>query len=212
MVGMSAAAALPRPRPTWREPRFLLGLVLVIASVAGVAGLVVASDRTVEVFAARHALAAGDELSSADLVGVRVRLGAAQASYLRSAPEADTVVTRTIAAGELVPVGALGAASAQRQTSVMIALDGELPESVAVGTGVEIWAAAAAAQAGAGGPRFASPQTLVPDATVVRVVRDSGLGASGGVAVEVRVPKDATAGLLEAIANGSAITLVPAGD
>lgn len=196
----------------WREPRFLLGLLLVIASVAGVAGLLAASERTVQVFAARHALAAGDEVTAVDLVGVRVRLGAAQAAYLSSAPEADTVVTRTIAAGELVPVGALGAASAQRQTSVMIAVGGELPASVTAGAAVDVWAAAASGAVGAGAPKFAAPEVLVPRATVVRVVRDTGLGATGGIAVEVRVPKDATAGLLEAIANGSAITLLPAGE
>jgi hypothetical protein len=43
---------MPRPRPAWREPRFLLGIVLVVASVAGVAGLLAASDRTAVVFAA----------------------------------------------------------------------------------------------------------------------------------------------------------------
>jgi hypothetical protein len=206
---MSTPPTVPRPRPTWREPRFLLGIVLVIASVAGVAGLVVASDRSVEVFAARHALAAGDEVSASDLVGVRVRLGAASSAYLRAAPQSDTVVTRTIAAGELVPVGALGAASAQRRTSVVISVDGELPASIDIGSAVDVWSAAATGE-GTGAPKFAAPRVLVPDGTVVRVVRDSGLGATGGVAVEVRVPKDATAELLESLANGDAITVLPA--
>jgi hypothetical protein len=186
--------------------------MLVIASVAGVAGLVAASDRTVEVYAARHALAAGDAIAADDLVGVRVRLGSAAAAYLSSAPRPDTVVTRTVAAGELVPVGALGAASAQRETSVVISVDGELPAAVDVGSAVDVWSAAATGQStGAGGPRFAAPRVLVPGGTVVRVVRDSGLGASGGVAVEVRVPKDATAELLESLANGDDISILPAG-
>ncbi|GAA4165442.1 hypothetical protein GCM10022286_28590 [Gryllotalpicola daejeonensis] len=201
---------MPRPRPAWREPRFLLGIVLVVASVAGVAGLVAASDRSVEVFAARHALAAGDEVSAKDLVGVRVRLGKASSAYLSARPQADTVVTRTIAAGELVPVGALGAASAQRETSVVISVDGELPASIDVGSAVDVWSAEATGE-GAGAPKFGAPRVLVPDGTVVRVVRDSGLGASGGVAVEVRVPKDSTAQLLESLANGDDITVLPAG-
>jgi len=184
--------------------------VLVVASVAGVVGLVAASDRTVEVYAARHVLAAGDEVAAGDLVGVRVRLGRAAAAYLSSAPRAGTVVTRTVAAGELVPVGALGAASAQRQTSVVISISGELPAAVGVGGAVDVWAAAATGQ-GVGGPKFAAPRVLVPGGTVVRVVRDSGLGATGGAAVEVRVPKDATAELLEALANGDDISILPAG-
>jgi hypothetical protein len=46
---------------------------------------------------------------------------------------------------------------------------------------------------------------------VVRLVHDTGLGATGA-AVEVRVPKDATAALLEAIANGAAVSVLPAGE
>lgn len=208
---MNASPTPPRPRPSWREPRFLLGLVLVLASVAGVSGLLAASDRTVQVYAARHALAAGDAVAAGDLVGVRVRLGSATAAYLTSTPSPDAVVTRTIAAGELVPVGALGAASAQRETSVVIAVDGELPGSVAAGSSVDVWAAAASGN-GAGAPKFGAPRVLVPGAAVVRVVRDSGLGATGGVAVEVRVPTDATAELLESIANADDITVLPAGE
>jgi hypothetical protein len=208
---MSAATPVPRPRPAWREPRFLLGVVLVVASVAGVAGLVAASDRTALVYAARHALAAGDEVSASDLVGVRVRLGKTASAYLSSAPQPDTVVTRTVAAGELVPVGALGSASARHGTSVVVGVDGELPAAVTVGTPVDVWSAAATAQ-GSDGPRFKAPRVLVADATVVRVVRDSGLGSSGGVAVEVRVPKAATAQLLDSLANGDDISILPAGE
>lgn len=208
---MSPPSPAPRPRPAWREPRFLLGVVLVVASVAGVAGLVAASDRSVEVYAARHALAAGDEIAAGDLVGVRVRLGRSASAYLRAAPRPETVVTRTISAGELVPVGALGAASAQHETSVVISVAGELPASVDVGSTVDVWSAAQADGTGGGGPKFTAPRVLVPGGTVVRVVRDSGLGASRGVAVEVRVPKDATAGLLESLANGDDITVLPAG-
>lgn len=208
---MSAPPSPPRPRPGWREPRLLLGAVLVVASVGGVVGLLEASDRTVGVYAARHALAAGDEVAADDLVAVRVRLGRADDSYLSSEPRPGTVVTRTIAAGELVPVGALGAAAALRQTSVVIGAEGELPASVQLGSRVDVWAAEAEQGAGSASSRFGAPRVLVPGATVVRVVRDSGLGATGGVAVEVRVPKDATAGLLESLANGDDVTILPAG-
>lgn len=207
---MTAAPTPPRPRPTWREPRFLLGLVLVVASMSGVAALLVASDRTVEVYAARHALAAGDAVTADDLGVVRVRLGDATASYLHSAPRPGTVVTRSLSAGELVPLGALGSASARKLTSVMITTSGELPGAVAAGGAVDVWAAAANG-AGGGGPKFAAPRQLVAGATVVRVVRETGLGASGGTSVELRVPKDSAAPLLQAIADSDAMSLLPAG-
>lgn len=209
---MTTPRSAPRPRPTWREPRFLLGVALVLVSILAVAGLVAASDHTVPAFVARHTLAPGDELGAADLRPVRVRLDSAGAVYLVSAPRAGTAVTRTVGRGELVPLGALSVASARRQTSMVIAVAGQLPAAVDVGAMVDVWAAAASGQR-AGAPKFEVPRVLVAGAAVARVVRNnSGLGANGsGLAVEVRVPKEATARLLEAVANGADITLVPVG-
>lgn len=210
-MGAVTAPTTPlRPRPAWREPRFLLGLLLVVISVAGVLALVAAADRTEQAFAVRHAVAAGDQLGMHDVRAVRVRLGGADAAYLTSAPPPGTVVTHTIGRGELVPLAALAAASTLQATSVVIAVDRALPAAVEAGASVDVWAAAAN-DAGAGAARFEAPQVLVPGATVVRVDRDTTLGAGGNVAVEVRVPKSAAAGLLAAISNRAAITLLPAG-
>ncbi|MFC4245248.1 hypothetical protein ACFOYW_17905 [Gryllotalpicola reticulitermitis] len=205
---MITATPVPRPRPTWREPRFLLGLLLVVVSVVGVAGLVAVSDRSVRAFAARHVLVAGDELTTDDVVPVRVRLGQTGAAYLMSAPRSGAVVTRTVARGELIPLSAVGEASAQTETSVVVALGGALPGAVDAGATVDVWAAAPSAQNG-GSLRFDAPSVRVSAATVVRVLRDSGLGAGDAVSVELRVPNDSAAELIEAVTNDFAITLVP---
>lgn len=188
----------------------MLGLLLVVVSTAGVAGLVAAADRTERAFAVRHVVAAGDELTPRDLRVVQVRLGAARGAYLDSVPRPGTVVTRTLARGELVPVGALAAASSGERTSVMIEAERSLPGAVTVGADVDVWAADPSAERSAE-RRFDAPRVLVPEATVVRIDRGSALGASSGMSVEVRVPKSAAAALLAAIANGAAVTLLPAG-
>lgn len=180
-----------------------------IAAGLGIAGLIAAVDRTQQVFAARHVVAAGDELTAADLRPVAVRLGSLGAAYVTTAPRPGTIATRSLVRGELVPRSALGTAAGRKQTSVVIGIDREPPAAVAVGAAVDVWAAAART-VGADGAKFDAPRVLTSAATVVRVERDGGLGASGGVSVEVRVPTSAAAALLSALANGAAITLLPA--
>ena len=49
----------------------------------------------------------------------------------------------------------------------------------------------------------------MPSAIIVRVVDQKNLVASTGSEVELLVPKDATASVLDAIANGAALSVVP---
>ena len=65
----------------WVDPRFALGLVLVVASIVGVSVVVAGSDQSIAVYAARGPLAVGDRLDRADLVETRVRLGVAGDLY-----------------------------------------------------------------------------------------------------------------------------------
>ena len=100
----SGRPTTPTKTRFWFDPRFGLGLVLVVASIVGVSVVVAGSDRTVAVYAARVSLAVGDRLDAADLVETDVRLGAAGELYLTPAriPADGLVVTRTVTAGGLV--------------------------------------------------------------------------------------------------------------
>jgi hypothetical protein len=58
--------------------------------------------------------------------------------------------------------------------------------------------------------RFGPPAVLVGSATVVRVLESKGLiSDSRGHVVELLVPRDKIARVLEAVAGGDAISLVP---
>jgi hypothetical protein len=53
---------------------------------------------------------------------------------------------------------------------------------------------------------------LTPDAVVIRVIEPEGIvSAADGSSVEVQVPRSRIARLLQAIANGDALAVVPAG-
>jgi hypothetical protein len=195
------------PRTFWFDPRFVIGIVLVVASVAGVLLVVSTADKTTTVYAARATLSVGDHIERADLAEHSVRLGAATARYLTAdaVPAEGLIVTRTIAEGELVPMAAVGNSAGERLSSIVITVGSKLPVAVGAGAVVDVWASREG-DSGAFGP----PTVLIPSATVVRVEESEGLIAgAGAVSVELLVPRSRTARLLEALANADALSLVP---
>jgi hypothetical protein len=194
-------------RRFWFDPRFAIGLVLVVASVVGVWAIVAATDRSVTVYAARGALSVGDRIDAADLTVARVRLDSAGQMYVtpKRMPVDGLVVTRTVAAGELVPVSAVGTQAGASVTSVVVAVQSKLAGSLGPGSVVDVWGARETAQG-----QFGPPSVIVGSASVVRVIESTGLIADGkGQSVEILVPKGKVATVLESIANQDSIALVP---
>ncbi|WP_134772692.1 hypothetical protein [Ornithinimicrobium flavum] len=62
-------------RPGWRDLRLVVGLLLILLSVAGGARLVTGLDDTTPVYAAARDLLPGQPVSAQDVVAVDVRLG-----------------------------------------------------------------------------------------------------------------------------------------
>lgn len=196
----------PRPRAFWADARFFLGIVLIAASIAGVWLIVDAARTTAPVYVAARTLVPGEAVSASELRIVDVALGAAAPAYL--SPDAlgeGLVATRTIAEGELVPLGAVGAADAARTTNVVVRSTTDVPASVVAGTIVEVWSAPPAEQG-----RFGTPAILVADATVVSVTRDESMIGGGAASVELVIPRADVAATLTAIAAESALSVVPA--
>ena len=202
-----AQSSSQRSRGFLLDARFLIGVALVVASVVAVVGIVAAADRTVEVYAAPSALVPGDHVTRDSLESRFVRFDDAATVYLTPATVPDTglTVVRSVNAGELVPVSAVGQSASGRVASVVIPLATGLPASVGPNSLVDVWGAAEAEQG-----RYAPPSVLVSSATVVRVLESSGIIAgSSSAGVELLVTRDRVARVLEAVANGSALSLVP---
>jgi hypothetical protein len=211
-----------RRRP-WFDPRFAIGLILVVVSVLGVVGLVDAANASVSVLAARTTLTPGERVHASDLIPTSVRASRTSGLYLSSSevPQSGVVMTRAVAAGELVPHSAVGSAAGTRLTSVVVSVNTALPASVVPGSRVDLWAAeqggavspggdgdpSGAADGGAGS--FGPPTVLVSSAIVVRLVDEKQLVASPGSSVELLISKTDTAGVLDAIANGAVLSVVP---
>jgi hypothetical protein len=193
------------------DVRLVLGVALVAASVAAVTVLVGAADTRVAVYAAAESLAPGDRVDAADLVERSVALDGAEDLYLlvEQLPDGGFVVAQPVAAGQLVPLSAAGSPDGARATSVVLQLAGPVSTVVETGSLVDVWGVALLEQGETG-----TPLVLASQATVVRVLEDETLIAGSGSAsstVEVLVPRTRVARLLQAIANGDALAVVPSG-
>jgi hypothetical protein len=197
------------PRSFWFDPRFAIGIGLVVLSVLGVFAVVSAADRSVLVYAARSALAPGDRVHATDFDARAVRLGTLGSRYLSEGdvPKAGFVVTRPVSAGELVPTSAVGDVAGVRVASVVVSISGDLARSVGEGSVVDLWSARQTPD-----NAFGPPSVLVGSATVVRVIAPQGVITDRTAqSVELLVPRAKTAAVLEAIANADALSIVPAG-
>lgn len=195
------------PKTFWFDPRLAIGVGLVIASVVGVFAVVTSSDNSVLVYSASATLNPGDRVYLKDLDVASVQLGQSEGHYLSQSdvPADGLLVTRSVSAGELVPASAVGSASSVRVASVVVRVSGELSHSIAPGAVIDVWSAAVTDDR-----RFGPPAVLVGSATVVRVLESKGLIADGsGHVVELLVPRDRIARVLEAHADGDSISLVP---
>jgi hypothetical protein len=209
-----SASAPPRRRRVVIDVRLVIGIGLVTASVAGVVSLVSASDRRITVYAAAETFAPGDRIGEEELLPRQVTLDDAEGLYLREEPQPGLIATQVIRRGELVPMSALGTSEGTRATSLVLALSGEVSESVVAGSLVDVWSSAAGTGDGTVGSSggFGPPAVLTADAVVIRVIEPDGIvSAADGQSVEVQVPRSRIARVLQAIANGDALAVVPAG-
>lgn len=201
------AAARLRP-PSWRDPRLLVGILLVVGSVVLGARLVAAADETDPYFVAAHTLTPGDPVALDDLRVVRLTLEAADSTYLpadEGLPE-GLVAVRTVAEGELLPRTGVGAAADLEVQPVGIPVEGALPAGLVKGAAVDVWVAGPD-PARAGG--FLPPERLVEAAAVAEVKEaNSALGARGGSTVQVLVGAEPLREVLGALANDAAVSLV----
>lgn len=206
MGAMTVTEPPRRPRRAfWGDARFFLGVFLIVASVAGVWFVVSASRQTAPAYAAVHALVPGQAIAPSDLRTVEVGLGPMGDAYLSPSGWTDGMVaTRTVAAGELVPVDAVGDAAAARTTRVVLRSAVDVPASAETGSMVEVWASPLLESG-----RYDPPRILVADATVVSVDRDGSMIGGGAASLELVIPRADVAAVLAATADEALISVVP---
>ncbi|TLM75943.1 hypothetical protein [Pseudarthrobacter sp. NamB4] len=206
MVPDSSATAARLKRPSWKDPRLLAGILLVLVAVAGVVLLVASADRTTEVFAARDGIAVGERLTQDNVVRAKVRLGDSESQYITAEsglPEGVVAVQR-IGKDQLVPRASLGSVDELDRKPVALAIDEVLPEQAVAGARVDVWVAQPDERNG-----FNEPKLLLPGAEIAEVSEGSTtLGSSKTTVLMVLVEDGQMPGLLGAQANEAKISVV----
>lgn len=199
----------PRARRAfWGDIRFLIGIALVILSIVGVWLIVSSARQTTPVLQADRTIAQGEALVSDDFHIVEVSLGAVIDGYL--APQdlqPGMVAARTLTNGELLPITAAADAQSSRTTSIVIESSVAIPESVAVGTPVELWFAPAVPDS----DEFDAPRILVADVVVASIPKADGMLAQRSSMLEIVIDRADVADVLAAITGGAALSVVPLG-
>ncbi|MQA05275.1 MAG: flagellar biosynthesis protein FlgA [Streptosporangiales bacterium] len=199
--------------PRWRDARLLIGLLLVLASVAVGARLFATADRTTAVWAAARSMDEGSVLAADDLVKRQVRLLDVTDKYLAaSTTPVGYVLTRAVGAGELMPSAAVrkpSKAASRRQVTVPVNR-GRLPAGLAAGRRVDVYVTPESEAA-----EEPQPSDLAVSGAVVVNPGDARnrLGsAASDVGVVLSVPPDEVSGLLTAVHQGEVdLVLLPLG-
>ena len=189
-------------RPGWKDPRLLIGLFLIAASVAGVSAMVRSADVTTPYYAAKGTLTPGTVITEADVVVVNARLSGGDYVKPGDAPWGH-VVTRTVGDGEMLPQSALAAADDFSARTVAVQTTLPLASGVKEGSVVDVFLT----REGPSG----DPQTskVGADLVVESVERSGGNFSSSTVeTVYVVVPRGEIETLLDALASRGDVSVV----
>ena len=125
----------------WRDPRLVVGVVLVAICVLIGARLFAAADDTVTVWSLRHDVPAGARLTTSDLSATHVHFtGSTADRYVLATTDLEGVAAHDLLAGELLSRSAIdaGGRPALVEVPLSVAPD-DLPASVARGAIVDVW-------------------------------------------------------------------------
>lgn len=195
-------------RPSWRDPRLVIGVVLVALSVALGSWVVSHASQTTAVWAAAEDLTPGEALTGTVLRVTEVRLVSGGGNYL-SADEplpAGLVVTRVVGEGELVPRSAIGIASDLDLRSVAVPTAGSLPDRLHQGSTVDVWFVPSVRSADDAAP---APRLVVAGVVVEQIAQSSGLIAGSGTTLHLLIPGADLPAVLAALGDDGTITVVP---
>ena len=206
MSSSAVASGARLKKPSWKDPRLLVGVLLILASVVGVISLLGSADKTTEVFVAREAIAVGEKLTPDNVSRVKVRLGEVESHYItaESGMPDGLVAVQRIGKDQLLPRESLGAVDVLDRKPVAVTVQETLPEQAVAGTRVDVWVSMPDARNG-----FTQPKLLLPGAEIAQVSPGStALGSSKSTVLMVLVGDEHMPSLLGAQANDAKISVV----
>ncbi len=195
-----AAARLPRAR--WLDARLLLGLLLVLISVAVGAKIFAQADQRIQVWSVTRDLGPRSTLAAGDLAVRSVRLDRATSRYVSAGePLVGLVLTRPVGRDELLPVASVGQPGTEEQRRVVIEVDRFGATGLAKGRVVDVYSVRDTPS----GTDPAKPDLVLTAVTVAEdVSAGGGFGGTGSrVGVTVYVAGSDVSKVIDAVAHGT---------
>lgn len=204
----SAVSSLPTPaarrltKPSWKDARLIIGILLVLLSIVIGALAFRAADDRVGVWTASRNLTPGESIGEGDLKRVDVQLGDGAAEYVRSDQRLPhgAVINRDLRSGELLPRSAVVSPLQLDVQRVPVRVDPISLSNLTKGSRVTVLAAAPPEPSPAGARRDVPPkyEVIARRVTVHSLPKSSGgvISTRTGSAVILVVPEDQVTELL----------------
>ncbi|HLS01926.1 MAG TPA: hypothetical protein VK054_08110 [Beutenbergiaceae bacterium] len=197
-------------RPHWRDPRLVVGVVLVAFSVVLGGWIFARADQTVSVYVVTDPAAVGLNLNDATLEAIDVNLDKAQTNYFtaeeldRLMEDSSNVFLSSVQSGGLIPRSAIGN---EADLSLRpISLEVSHTATLEVGQVVDLWVTSDET----GAKQAQKPELVARGLHVVGLEEEDSLfGAGTAQEVEVLVGESAIADVLTAVSTRAQATLVP---
>lgn len=213
MTELASPSAKRLQRPSWRDSRLVVGLLLVVVAATLGAKAVASADDRVPVWVAASNLVAGDKVEEASFARADVRLADGMNGYLAADAPAPTgsFMIRDVRAGELVPASAVGGADGVDVQRVTVRADAMSTTGLARGSRVDVFVTPKTSTASETATTTTRTKKVLESAAVAAVLTSTGGFGSGSMtSVQIYVPSDKVQPLVEAVDADAKLTLVPA--
>lgn len=210
MTELARPVAKRLARPSWRDSRLLVGVLLVLVAATLGARAVASADDRIPVWVAADDLVAGDSVTEASVRRVDVRLDDDMSAYLTAdaVPAAGTFLLRDVRAGELVPRSAVGQAGDVEVQRVTVRADAVSTTGLVRGSRVDLFVTPKASRAGSS-EKVATTKVLTAAGVAGVQTSTGGFGASATSSVQLYVPRTKVQAVVEAVDAEAKLTLVP---
>ena len=213
MVDVPTPKASRLQKPSWKDARLLVGVLLVLAATVLGSLTVAAAEDRVPMYAASGPLVPGQPLTVERLTRVDVQLGDASSGYLPAASPVPqgAYVLREVRPGELVPLSAIGDGDDVQVQPLTLTVDANSAAPLVVGSVVDVYVNPVAENGDATGRDFAGAELALEAVSVAGLPQSGGRlgGGRSDQAVQVMAPKDQIRDLIGQVDLGARVTLVP---
>jgi len=212
MTELASPSAKRLQRPSWRDSRLLVGLLLVVVAATLGAKAVASADDRMPVWVAASNLVAGDKVEEASFARADVRLADGMNSYLAAdaPPPTGSFMLRDVRAGELVPASAVGGADSVDVQRVTVRADAMSTTGLARGSRVDVFVTPKTSTQSDATTTTRTKKVLESAAVAAVLTSTGGFGSGSMTSVQIYVPSDKVQPLVEAVDADAKLTLVPA--